>query len=360
MRFYANSMQRTIATAQYFSSGMLPVANVRIEHHYPVGTMDPVFNPQLTVVSDAYREQALQQIVDLFGDGTMSGIGQKVAAELKLVEEVVDLKDTPAYQEGGITGFAADDVKVKLELNAEPAMTGGLKTATGVADALVLQYYEESDEMKAAFGHSLTRDDWRRISAVKDWYGDVLFTAPLVAVNVAHPLLQEMLAELRQDGRQFTFLCGHDSNIGSVLAALGVEDYQLAEAIESKTPIGCKLVVERWMGNDGVDYVALNLCYQHVDQLRQMPLLSLKNPPMVCSLRFKGLTANVDGLYRLSDFEQLLTTAIAKYDGLLTAVESPKLSPVLPSSSTYLLNGTMTKKSARGLVIEDGRKQINQ
>lgn len=360
MRFYANSMQRTIATAQYFSSGMLPVANVRIEHHYPVGTMDPVFNPQLTVVSDTYREQALQQIADLFGEGTMAGIGQKVAAELKLVEEVVDLKDTPAYQEGGITGFSADDVQVKLELNAEPAMTGGLKTATGVADALVLQYYEESDEMKAAFGHSLTRDDWRRISAVKDCYGDVLFTAPLVAVNVAHPLLQEMLAELRQDGRQFTFLCGHDSNIGSVLAALGVEDYQLAEAIESKTPIGCKLVVERWMGNDGVDYVALNLCYQHVDQLRQMPLLSLKNPPMVCSLRFKGLTANVDGLYRLSDFEQLLTTAIAKYDGLLTAVESPKLSPVLPSSSTYLLNGTMTKKSARGLVIEDGRKQINQ
>ena len=31
MRFYANSMQRTIATTQYFSSGLLPVANVEIE-----------------------------------------------------------------------------------------------------------------------------------------------------------------------------------------------------------------------------------------------------------------------------------------------------------------------------------------
>ena len=39
MRFYANSLQRTIATAQYFSSGMLPVANVRIEHHCEVGKM---------------------------------------------------------------------------------------------------------------------------------------------------------------------------------------------------------------------------------------------------------------------------------------------------------------------------------
>ena len=45
MRFYANSKQRTIATAQYFSSGMLPVANVRIEHHCEIDKMDPVFNP---------------------------------------------------------------------------------------------------------------------------------------------------------------------------------------------------------------------------------------------------------------------------------------------------------------------------
>ena len=53
-------------------------------------------------------------------------------------------------------------------------------------------------------------------------------------------------------------------------------------------------------------------------------------------------------------------TVIAKYDGLLTAVTAPKASPVLSSPSVYLLNGTKAKKSARGLVIEDGRKQINQ
>ena len=47
MRFYANSLQRTIATAQYFSSGMLPVANIRIEHHCQVGKMDSVFAPHI-------------------------------------------------------------------------------------------------------------------------------------------------------------------------------------------------------------------------------------------------------------------------------------------------------------------------
>lgn len=52
VRFYANSMQRTIATAQYFSSGLLPVANVRIEHHEQLNKMDPVFTPQLQIASE--------------------------------------------------------------------------------------------------------------------------------------------------------------------------------------------------------------------------------------------------------------------------------------------------------------------
>ncbi len=358
MRFYANSMQRTIATAQYFSSGFLPVANVDIEHHYGLGTMDPVFTPQLTVISDEYRERALKQIVDLFGGGTFEGIGEKMAGEMALIESVIDIQDSPACQLSGQCSFNTGDVQIALEEFKEPSMTGGLKTATSVSDALVLQYYEETDDAKAAFGHTLTIDDWARISAVKDWYGDVLFTAPLVAVNVAHPLLQEILSELQQEGRVFSFLCGHDSNIGSVLAALGVEDYTLPGAVEAKTPIGSKLVVEKWHGQDGNDYVALNLCYQSADQLRHLPLLSLQNPPMVCSLQFEGLTANSDGLYPLADFEQHMAERIARYDDLLTNIPRTAVSPS-SSARIYRIDGTPSDKNTRGIVIEDGLKKIS-
>ena len=82
MRFYANSMQRTIATAQYFSSGMLPVANVKIEHHYDLNTMDPVFTPQLTVVSEDYCARARQQIADIFGNGSLKGVGVKASRRM--------------------------------------------------------------------------------------------------------------------------------------------------------------------------------------------------------------------------------------------------------------------------------------
>ena len=106
-----------------------------------------------------------------------------------------------------------------------------------------------------------------------------------------------MLEELQHEGRKFTFLCGHDSNIGSVLAALEAEDYSLPNTIEKKTPIGCKLVVEKWENTEGQLFASLNLVYQSTDQLRSMALLDLENPPMVFPVRLKGLSANADGLY---------------------------------------------------------------
>ena len=297
MRFYANSLQRTIATAQYFSSGMLPVANIRIEHHCELGKMDSVFAPQITDDSEAFKVLAQQQITAMGGEKGMVGIGEKMADNYKVLERVLDMDRSKACLEGDTCHFRTDDAHVYLIKYREPGMGGSLRLACQAADALVLQYYEEPDAVKAAFGHTLRWEDWESISAIKDWYGDVLFTAPVVARQVARPLLWTMLEELQTEGRKFTFLCGHDSNIGSVLAALDAEEYSLPMTIEKKTPIGCKLVIEKWEDTEGQVYAAINLVYQSTEQLRSMALLDLENPPMVFPIRLKGLSANADGLY---------------------------------------------------------------
>ena len=122
-----------------------------------------------------------------------------------------------------------------------------LKELNSASDAFILQYYEQPDTLAAAFGHKLTRKDWEKIAHVKDTYQDVLFTAPIVATNVAYPLVQYMYDELRSHDRKFTFLVGHDSNLSAVGTALGVEEYELPNAIEKKTPIGSKIVVEKFV-----------------------------------------------------------------------------------------------------------------
>lgn len=313
VRFYANSMQRTIATAQYFSSGMLPVANVRIEHKFAPSKMDPVFNPQLTFVSDAFRTEALKQISEMGGTKGLQGINDKLQGEYRLLERVLDMKKSNYAKKNNIDKFQMNDLEILLELNKEPAMKGSLKLANQASDAFILQYYEEESPIKAAFGHSLNTKQWEQIARVKDVYGDVLFTAPIVAVNVAHPLLQVMSDELALKNRKFTFLCGHDSNIASVLAALDVEEYSLPNSIEKKTPIGSKLVIQKWLGKDGVEYASLNLVYQTTEQLRDRTMLNLKTPPMIYQLKLKGLEANIDGLYLLSDLQKRFDEAISAY-----------------------------------------------
>ena len=313
---YANSMQRCIATAQYFSGGFMPVANLRVNHRYVPSKMDPIFFPRLTKSTEAFRTEAMKQINAMGGKEGLVGINKSLKESYDLIAKVLDMKQSEYYKKGEIKDFVNNDTQITLELNQEPGMKGSLKHANSASDAFILQYYEEPDGMKAAFGHKLTTEDWTKIAKVKDVYGDVLFTAPIVAVNVAHPLLQYMYDELNDKDRKFTFLCGHDSNIASVDAALGVEDYSLPNSIEKKTPIGSKLVLEKWVDAAGKAYIAVNLVYQSTDQLKQMSLLDLQHAPQVFSLKLKGLNQNTDGLYTFEDVNARFLQAIRAYDDI--------------------------------------------
>ena len=305
--FYSNAKQRTIATAKYFCAGLLPVANIPIETRQEYDKMDPVFTPQLTFVNEKYAEDAKKQMVELLPD---------LSEEYALLSDVIDLKDSDAYKSEEIKDLVDGDNEFILEENAEPGVKGSLRTATSLADALVLQYYEESDEKEAAFGYELSSQDWEAISYIKDVYCDVLFTAPLVSVNVANPLLKQIEKELNDEGRLFTFLCGHDSNLGSVLSALDVKDYQLPQAIEKKTPIGSKIVFEKWE-KEGEEYIRVRLVYNSVEQLRNISILDMENEPVSFVFQFNGLEANRDGMYRASDFIDHLRDRISEYDRLI-------------------------------------------
>ena len=317
VRFYANGKQRTIATAQFFSSGMLPVANVDIETHAEYDAMDPVFSPSFTFMSDSYREEALKQIGSMGGATGIDNVASYLADSYALIEDVVDYKDSEAYKSGSIKDLDTKDTAITLELNKEPAVSGSLKTACQLADALVLQYYECPDAKAAAFGHDLSDDQWKLVSQSKDAYVDILYTAPLVATNIAHPLLQEIGNEMDAQGRLFTFLCGHDSNIASVLAALKVEEYELPGAIEVKTPIGSKLVFERWANANGEQFGRVRLLYQSVDQLRLGTMLAGSESPQSVDLSFEGLKKNEDGLYSYDELRAHVKAATDEYDNIV-------------------------------------------
>ena len=325
VRFYANSLQRTQATAHYFSTGLLPVAVVPVECHEEYGDPDSTFLPLINFVNEDYEQDVRDEIFERGGGEGLSGYRETLDGAMKLLMDVTDMNDSEAYTDGTYGDFLADDNVLKLEEGAEPAISGSIKMATSIADALVLQYYEEPDDLKAAFGHELTREDWKTIGSVLGTYEKILFTAPKLAGNLSHPILREVYAELNAQGRQFSFLCGHDSTITSFLAALGAEDYELPEAIEPTTPIGLKVVFERWVNKEGESFFKTNLVYQSVDQLRSIQPLSLEVPPMIVPISFAGIETNEDGMIAEKDLMERLEAGISMLPALIDEYEPEEL-----------------------------------
>ena len=353
--FYANSRQRTFATAKYFSAGFLPFANVEITHKYEEDKMDPVFTPQFTKMNDVYRQQVLGEMQTMHG-GPQAWMAS-VQPTLTLMEQVLDMANAPAAA-NDTTHFWYDDVQFKIEKGDEPKMTGGYTLANSVADAMVLQYYESEDF--SAFGHALTMEQWRAICAVKEVYDGLLFTTHSAAVNLAYPLVSRIREELQRTDRKFTFLCGHDSNLASIGAALRMVFPETEQALELHTPIGSKLVFEKW-SNGTDDYVAVNLVYQSVYQLQGRMLLSTDVPPMVLPITIEGLTANADGLYRFADLDARMAETMAEYDAIEdvpTAVRAAS-QPAAPSAAVYDMQGRRldTYPTVPGIYISDGQKK---
>ena len=327
VRFYANAKQRTLATARYFSAGLLPVAQINIESHAPYDTMDPTFEPKLHFVTEEYARDVMAQVAEKGGVAGLNGILAGLQDAIALMMDTADIEKSEAYQSGKYGDLLNGETVLSLVEGKEPGMTGPIKSATSVADAMILQYYEEADARRAAFGHDLTEADWQKIHSIVDTYSDMLFCAPLVSVNVAHPLLREIRAELTAPGRQFSFLCGHDSNVASVLAALNVEDYLLSQTVEQHTPIGVKLVFERWLNAENAAFYKVSLVYQSTEQLRSMEPLSLENPPVEAPVRFQGVPTTLEGLIAEEDLLALLDGAIDAYDALVEEYQAEAQEP---------------------------------
>ncbi|WP_268638243.1 histidine-type phosphatase, partial [Escherichia coli] len=127
----------------------------------------------------------------------------------------------------------------------EPGVSGPLRVGNSLVDAFMLQYYEGFPMKEVAWGKIVTPQQWKQLAQLKDGYQDSLFTSPVVAQNVAKPLLtyinNALLGERKPDAPKLTVLVGHDSNIASLLSAMQFQPYQLPQQYE-KTPIGGKLV----------------------------------------------------------------------------------------------------------------------
>ena len=319
VRFVARDKQRCRATARYFAAGMLPLSDIEVEYPGDDKGTEDFMKPVLHFYSDAYAEDAAAQVAAMGGDAGFEGLTEQTRDVIKLIMDTVDMQDSEIYKSGKYGDLLKDGTEFVLEADKEPALAGAMKTALQVADALLLQYYEEPDAVKAAFGHDLTADDWAEIGKFMTTCLDIKYGAPMVAVNMTHPLLQELESELKNEGRKFSFFCAHDCTVSSTLAALGAELTALPDSIETKAPIGVKLMFERLRDSEGRAWYRVSLVYRSTEQIRSGEMLTPDNPPMKYVLSFEGVEANADGLIAEADLLGLFDRSIAALDELEAA-----------------------------------------
>ena len=317
VRFNARAKQRCRATARYFAAGMFPLADIEVEYPGDDKGTEDFMNPSLNFCNDAFAEAAKAEVAAQGGTGGFDGLAEQVRDTIGLIMDTVDMQDSEAYKSGKYGDLLTDGMDYVIDgVGTEPDFTGAIKAAYQVADALLLQYYEEPDAVKAAFGHELTDEDWAKIGQFMTTCLEIKHGAPLVALSITHPLIQELKNEFTNEQRKFSFFCAHDCTVMGTLTALGTNLDALPGSIETNTPIGVKVVFERLRDENGQAWYRPSIIYRSTEQIRSGEMLTEENPPMQYALTFEGVETNKDGLISETDFLALFDRILADYDAL--------------------------------------------
>jgi len=294
---YANSLQRTQATAQFFVAGAFPGCHVAVEQRMPLGSMDPLFDPVIRRDDAAFRTRALESM-----QRALAAVD--LAPALSVVEEITRYPQSAACKGHSDCHLALADTTFSTEPGKEPRASGSLALASGLVDALLMEHYQGSGIPREGWGRLTTEAQWQALAQIRNRYQDILFGTPEVARDVAAPLLTRVNALFDDPASpKVTLLVGHDSNIGSVLAALGITDYTLPGQYE-KTPIGGLLQFERWRDrHSGVERIRLAYVYPTTAQLRDALPLANAQPPGRVVLRVPGCAAQG---CTVAEFQRLL------------------------------------------------------
>ncbi|USB98016.1 bifunctional glucose-1-phosphatase/inositol phosphatase [Klebsiella pneumoniae] len=302
---YANSLQRTVATAQFFITGAFPGCGITVHHQPQMGTMDPTFNPVITDDSPAFREKALQAM-------EKERQGVQLTESYKLLETMIDYRNSPSCKEKQVCSLSEGKDTFSASYQQEPGVSGPLKVGNSLVDAFTLQYYEGFPKDQVAWGEITSDKQWQVLSKLKNGYQDSLFTSVAVAQNVAKPLVKYIdnaLVGEEANKAKVTLLVGHDSNIASLLTALDFKPYQLPGQYE-RTPIGGKLLFQRWHDSAGNrDLMKIEYVYQSTEQLRNADALTLQAPPQRVTLALNGCPVDDQGFCPLETFKKVINEA---------------------------------------------------
>ncbi|MGB7762055.1 MAG: histidine-type phosphatase [Bryobacteraceae bacterium] len=338
--FRANSIQRSNITAASLAAGLMPGATVPV-HSYPLGQIDPVFDPISANVATLDSQRAAQEVAGMFNG---SALPSALSAELSLLRSALynypnGAQPVPATPAGLVDPTAAPSPLTASTGSVQTGYVidvGGLAAAFYAIDPFVMQY---------ADGMPLQNVAWGRLS-LSDLSQETRIDTLLFAIETASPYLTQVqgsnaaahiLRSMEQavNGRRVpgAFSASGTNLVGIVssdiyvdaLASLIHLHWQLPGYQQDFAAPGGALVFElRQVRSTGEYIVRVYYTAQTFDQLRNLTPLTTDQPPATMQLLIpNGDQPDTTLDVSFHKFKELMTEAINLYYVQDPAAEAP-------------------------------------
>ncbi|MET4675023.1 MULTISPECIES: histidine-type phosphatase [unclassified Luteibacter] len=271
---WANTDQRTIASAQAFADGFAPACPL-VVGHLPEGSVDPVFNP---VAADA---------VSWEGRAALDAIRQATGGPDVLTAGYREAMDVFAHVMGCMPG---DDQAVchpatwkgSLALANDGrgiALDGPIAQTSGTAEAIIMAYLEGMPMPSVGWGR-VDASDFRALSQLHALLFAVHARPAYVADRVAAVLAGRIVTRLEHpDAPRLSLFVGSDNNILALAGVLGIH-FRMPGYAEDDPPVGGALELAVWRSSATRHrYVTVTYRAQTPTQLREGQALSIAHPP---------------------------------------------------------------------------------
>lgn len=237
----ANTSPRAIASARAYLRGFAPLCNLKVAH-LEEPRADPIFEP-LRAKATAFDADTAVAAINR-STGGMARLAERDRAELALLNRVLGCGEADCLPPGAPAVVARGH---------DIALSGPIRSASGIAQVLLLQYLEGMPAEQAGWG----RVDAAGLKRLGRLHAD-LFTVytrpPYMAAHQAGALGRRILTTLDQ-GPAFELLMGHDTNVTALAAALGVELPAEGYATNDVPPGGAILIERLRDPRSGLRYV---------------------------------------------------------------------------------------------------------
>ena len=281
--FWANTDQRTIASAQALAEGFAPGCRITVGH-LTQGSEDALFHP---IEAGATTWNAHDSVVSI--TRSTGGPDRLTSAHTDALLAFAKVMGCGTHRDPD--WCHAEHWHGNLTVSPDTrhmVLTGPIADTSGTAEAILMAYAEGRPMRDVGWGR-VTSTQLQQLSQLHALLFGIYARPDYMAERVASVMSQRII-HLLQDERapKLSVLVGSDNNIVALASVLGLH-FQMPDYAEDDPPIGGALGIELWRDQaNGKRYVRVIYQAQSLAQLRALQMNGQRAIPTSVTLHPAG------------------------------------------------------------------------